>query len=38
MIRYLIVDEVLELQRLVLEQSGGMGGERDLGGLDSALA
>lgn len=38
MIRYLTVEEVLELHRLVLEQSGGLGGVRDLGGLDSALA
>lgn len=38
MIRYLILEEVLELHRLVLEQSGGLAGVRDLGGLDSALA
>ncbi len=38
MIRYLILEEVLELHRLVLEQSGGLGGVRDLGGLESALA
>lgn len=38
MIRYLALEEVLELHRLVLEQSGGMDGVRDLGGLDSALA
>jgi death-on-curing protein len=38
MIRYLTVEEVLELHRLALEQSGGLGGVRDLGGLDSALA
>jgi death-on-curing protein len=38
MIRYLTVEEVLELHRLVLEQSGGLDGVRDLGGLDSALA
>lgn len=38
MIRYLTLEEVLELHRLALEQSGGLGGVRDLGGLDSALA
>lgn len=38
MIRYLTVEEVLELHRLVLEKSGGLVGIRDLGGLDSALA
>jgi len=38
MIRYLALAEVLELQRLVLEQSGGLQGVRDLGGLESALA
>ena len=38
MIRYLTLEEVLELQRLALEQSGGLAGVRDLGGLDSALA
>lgn len=38
MIRYLTLEEVLELHRLVLEQSGGLGGVRDLGGLDSAVA
>jgi death-on-curing protein len=38
MIRYLTLDEVLELHRLVLQQSGGLGGVRDPGGLDSALA
>ena len=38
MIRYLTLEEVLELHRLVLEQSGGLGGVRDLGGLESALA
>jgi death on curing protein len=32
------LEEVLELHRLVLEQSGGMDGVHDLGGLDSALA
>jgi death-on-curing protein len=35
--RYLTVEEVLELHRLALEQSGGLAGVRDLGGLDSAL-
>lgn len=38
MIRFLTIEEVLELHRLVLEQCGGMGGIRDLGGLESALA
>jgi death on curing protein len=38
MIRYLIIEEVLELHRLVLEQSGGLAGIRDLGGVESALA
>jgi death-on-curing protein len=38
MIRYLTVEEVLELHRLALAQSGGLGGVLDLGGLDSALA
>jgi death-on-curing protein len=38
MIRYLSLEEVLELHRLVLRQSGGLGGVRDLGGLDSAVA
>lgn len=36
--RYLTLDEVLELHRLVLEQSGGMAGLRDLGLLESAVA
>ncbi len=38
MIRYLTLEEVLELHHLVLAQSGGLAGIRDLGGLDSALA
>jgi death on curing protein len=38
MIRYLTLEEVLELHRLALEQAGGLEGVRDLGGLDSALA
>jgi death-on-curing protein len=38
MIRYLTLEEILELHRLALEQSGGLAGVRDLGGLDSALA
>lgn len=37
MIRYLTLEEVLELHRLVLEQSGGLDGVRDFGGLDSAV-
>jgi len=36
--RYLTLDEVLELHRLVLEQTGGAPGVRDLGALESALA
>ena len=38
MIRYLTLEEVLELHRLTLEQSGGLSGVRDFGGLDSAVA
>ena len=38
MIRYLSLEEVLELHRLVLRQSGGLEGVRDLGGLESAVA
>ena len=38
MIRYLTLEEVLELHRLALEQAGGLPGVRDLGGLESALA
>jgi death-on-curing protein len=38
MIRYLILEEALELHRLVLQQSGGMAGVRDPGAMDSALA
>jgi len=38
MIRYLTLEEVLELHRLALEQSGGMGGVRELGALESAVA
>jgi death-on-curing protein len=37
MIRYLTLEEVVELHRLALEQSGGLEGVRDLGGLESAL-
>ena len=36
--RYLILSEVLELYRRVMEQSGGTMGIRDLGALESALA
>jgi death-on-curing protein len=36
--RYLSLDEVLELHRLTLAQSGGMPGLRDSGALESALA
>jgi death-on-curing protein len=38
MMRYLTVEEVLELHRLALEESGRLGSVRDLGGLGSALA
>ena len=38
MTRYVTLKEVLELHRLLLDQSGGMAGVRDLGGLESALA
>jgi death-on-curing protein len=38
MTRYLTLEEVLELHRLALRQSGGLEGVGDLGGLDSALA
>lgn len=38
MIRYVSLEEVLELHRLVLRQSGGLHGLRDLGGLESAVA
>jgi death-on-curing protein len=37
-IRYLTLAEALELHRLLIEQSGGAEGLRDLGGLESALA
>lgn len=36
--RYLSLDEILELHRLALKQSGGLAGVRDLGALDSAEA
>ncbi len=36
--RYLTVDEILELHRLVIEQSGGSPGLRDPGILESAAA
>ena len=35
--RYLSLDEVLELHRLTIAQSGGAGGLRDLGLLESAV-
>jgi death-on-curing protein len=38
MIRYLTLDEAIELHRLIIEQSGGSAGMRDLGLLESALA
>lgn len=36
--RYLMLEEVLELHRLVLAQSGGREGVRDLNAVDSAVA
>lgn len=36
--RYLSLKEVLELHRLLLEQTGGMSGVRDIGLLESAVA
>lgn len=36
--RFLTLNEVLELHRRLLEQAGGLLGIRDLGGLESALA
>ena len=36
--RYLTLSEVLELHRLIIDQSGGATGIRDLGGLESAIA
>jgi death on curing protein len=36
--RYLTVSEVIDLQRLVLERSGGMAGIRDRNALESAVA
>ena len=38
MIRYLSLDEVLELHGLVVRQSGGIDGVRDPGSLESAVA
>jgi hypothetical protein len=37
-VRYLSLGEVLELHRRIIEQTGGAGGLRDLGALESALA
>lgn len=37
MIRYLSYEEVLDLHRMVLEQSGGRNGVREPGALDSAI-
>jgi len=36
--RYLKLNEVLDIHRHLLEQSGGLAGIRDLGALESALA
>jgi death on curing protein len=38
MIRYLTLEEVLEIHRRLLSQSGGMDGVLDLGAVESALA
>lgn len=38
MTRYLTLNEVLDLHRRIIEQSGGSLGVRDLGALESALA
>lgn len=38
MIRFLTVDEILELHRLVIRQSGGSQGVRDAGMIESAAA
>lgn len=38
MIRYLTLDEVLEMHRLCIVQSGGLAGVRDLGLVQSAVA
>ena len=38
MIRYLTLEEVFELHRLVLEQTGGADGVRDRGAVESAVA
>ena len=37
MIPHLSLEEVLELHRLALQQTGGLDGVRDLGGLESAV-
>lgn len=36
--RYLILGEILEIHRQVMEQSGGFAGVRDVGALESAVA
>ena len=36
--RYLTLDEVVELHRQLIEQSGGMAGLRSMDGLESSLA
>lgn len=36
--RYLTLKEALEIHHLIIEQSGGLAGIRDLGALESALA
>ncbi len=37
MIRHLLLEEVLELHRLALQQTGGLDGVRHLRGLESAV-
>jgi death-on-curing protein len=36
--RYLSIEQVIELHRLIIRQSGGSGGLRDQGALESAVA
>jgi hypothetical protein len=37
-IRYLTIDEVLQLHQLIIQRFGGPAGVRDQGGLESAIA
>jgi death-on-curing protein len=36
--RYLTLNEIIALHRILIQHYGGAGGLRDLGGLESALA